>query len=138
MRNGKKGANAAESVLLVEDDPAGLAMLALALRRYGFSVVACSCPDAALDKLVAERFSWLVTDARLSAGDGFSLSEAARDIQPDLRIVMISAVACDQDIQGRPIERVFAKPVALDALVAWLRSPKGGLGQSGRPQSPSA
>ncbi|MCX5790541.1 MAG: response regulator [Elusimicrobia bacterium] len=129
MKSGRKSAKAAVSVLLVEDDPAGLAMLALALRGYGFSVVGCSCPAAALEKLVAERFSWLVTDARLSSGDGFSLSEAATDIQPDLRVVMISAVACDQDIQGRPIERVFSKPVALDALVAWLKSPKGGLAQ---------
>ena len=46
-----------------------LAMLALSLRRCGFSVSPCSCPDAALQRLVAGRFDWLVTDARLRSGE---------------------------------------------------------------------
>ncbi|MBI4348632.1 MAG: response regulator [Elusimicrobia bacterium] len=114
----------ARDVLLVDDDPSGLAMLALALRRAGFSVVACSNPQRALAELARGSFRWLVTDAKMSPQDGFSLAEAAKHLAPDLRIVMISALYSNADIQGSPIERLFNKPVPVEALVGFLNGGK--------------
>ena len=107
-------------VLLVDDDPSLLAILALALRRAGLSVTPCPTTAKALAELKRKSFRWLVTDAQMSPQDGFSLAEEAKRLVPDLRIVMISALCTDRDIEGRPIERLFSKPVPVEALVAFL------------------
>ena len=119
----KKKQERPTDVLLVDDDNAGLAMLSLALRQSGLSVVACISPAAALAELGNGRFRWLVTDARMSPLDGFSLADAAKRLAPDIRIVMISASCGVDDIHGRPIERLFTKPVPVETLSAYLAGP---------------
>lgn len=114
-----------KDVLLVDDDASGLAMLRLALRQAGLSVVACATPAEALAELNRREFRWLVTDARMSPQDGFSLADAAKRLAPSLRIVMISALYSDHDIEGRPIERLFGKPVPVEALLSFLGAGSG-------------
>lgn len=107
-------------VLLVDDDASGLFMLGLVLRQAGLSVVGCPGALEALEHLRRRPFRWLVTDAKMSPRDGFSLADEARLIRPDLRIVMISASCGDDELQGHPIERLFTKPVPVEALVSFL------------------
>lgn len=109
-------------VLLVDDDPSLLAVLQLALRQGGLSVVACSTPGRALAELKRRSFRWLVTDAQMSPQDGFTLAKEAKALAPALRIVMISALVTEHDIEGRPIEKCFSKPIPVEALVAFLSS----------------
>ncbi|MBI4422127.1 MAG: response regulator [Elusimicrobia bacterium] len=115
----------AADVLLVDDDPSGLAILGLALRRAGLSVVSFSNPNAAIEELRRRRFRWLVTDAQMTPQDGFELARIARQSDPDLRIVMISALVSESDIEDTPIERLFSKPVPFENLVAWLKDTGG-------------
>lgn len=112
-------------VLLVDDDPSLLAVLSLELRRSGLSVLACSSPSQALAELRRRPFRWLVTDAQMAPEDGFFLADEAKKLAPGLRVVMISAVLTDRDAAGCPIERVFPKPVPVEALVAFLGPASG-------------
>lgn len=107
-------------VLLVDDDPSLLAVLELALRQAGLTVVACPAPDKALAELRRRSFRWLVTDAQMSPQDGFTLASQAKALAPGLRVVMISALVTEHDIEGRPIEKCFSKPIPVESLVAFL------------------
>jgi CheY-like chemotaxis protein len=108
------------SILVVDDDPSYQAMLGLSLRKRGHSVRLAGGGAQALQLLRAEKFDWLVTDAKMSPMDGFQLAREAALLQPALRIVMISAVSTNEDIASSPIEKTFSKPAALEELFAWL------------------
>jgi CheY-like chemotaxis protein len=110
------------TILLVDDDPAGRAILGLSLRRAGFRVLCAESGEEALRLLARKACDWLVTDARMRPMDGFQLSLKAKILCPKLRIVMISALHHEADSDGYPIERFFAKPVAAADLAACLKS----------------
>ena len=110
----------ADPILVVEDDSANRFMLALTLKQSGYRVETAATAAHALDLLKRERFASMITDGRMEPMDGLALSRLAKQIQPDLRIVMVSAVYTDKDIQGFPIDAIFPKPVPSEALIGWL------------------
>lgn len=109
-------------VLLVDDDPASLAMLGLALRQGGMRVTKAHGGPEALEHLARSRFDWLVTDAAMSPVDGYELARRAKRLDPSLRILMVTAVANEAALAGTPIEKIFHKPFAAETLVAWLQA----------------
>lgn len=115
--------NAHPAILVVDDDSSGRAMLSLSLRQAGFPVQTAASSEEALGLLKERHYDWLITDARMRPMDGFELSQEAKRIQPDLHVVMISAVHTERDARGYPIEKFFAKPVPVELLVNWLSSP---------------
>lgn len=108
------------SVLVVEDDPAGRAMLALNLRQAGYEVQSATDGGQALEFLAGHRFDWMITDGRMAPMDGCELSLRAKKLQPDMRIIMTSAAYTEKDVRGFPIEKLFAKPLPIDNVLAWL------------------
>lgn len=108
------------AVLVVDDDGPGRAMLGLILRQSGLKVVTAAGGPEALKILERQGCAAMITDAKMSPMDGFELSERAKELQPSLRIALISAVFSDSDIAGRPIDRFFEKPVPVDGLLDWL------------------
>ncbi len=117
--------SATPSVLIVDDDAAGLAMLSLSLRQSGFLVRTAESGEAALKLLRANRADWLVTDLRMHPMDGIELAAQAKSLQPDLRVVMVSAVYGERDQAAPEVEKFFPKPLAVDRLIDWL-SPRSG------------
>ncbi len=107
-------------VLVVDDDPSLRAMLELSLRQLGFKVGSASSGEEALDRLAAEDFDWLVTDAAMAPMDGFTLVERAQALKPGLRAVMISALPARREPPSPAIEGFFQKPVPLEDLQACL------------------
>lgn len=108
------------TILVVEDDPSGRAMLALALRQAGFKVLTASGGAEALVLLRRHTVDWMLTDGRMEPMNGFELSAQAKKIQPPLRIAMLSAVYTEHDIDSYPIEAVFSKPIHPERLVSWF------------------
>jgi len=112
--------NGSASVLVVDDDLSSLAMLGLTLRQAGYDVKTVPGAEEALRLLREEDFDWMITDARMLPMDGFELSRQAREIDPGLRIVMVSAENGAGGAAGYPIEAVFSKPVSADKLLSWM------------------
>ncbi|MBI3287956.1 MAG: response regulator [Elusimicrobia bacterium] len=110
-------------ILLVDDDPSWRAMLGLSLRQAGFQVDMAGGGDEALGLLRRRRYDFLLTDGRMLPMDGLELSRQAQRVQPGLRVVLVSAVSSAQDAAGYPIEKVFPKPLQVDALLGWLGAP---------------
>lgn len=117
--------SARQSVLVVDDDAAGRAILDLSLRQAGYSVQSAPGGEEALKLLQERPYDWLVTDGRMSPMDGFELSRRAKSLRPLMRIVMISAIYLEADLHGAPVEKLFTKPVPVDDLIGWLESASG-------------
>jgi two-component system response regulator HydG len=107
--------------ILVADDEAGARDgLAAFLRKEGFDVDVASDGEEALTLLADEGAEVLVTDLHMPRLDGMQLLERAREAQPDLVVVMVTA-STDVDTAVRAMqkgaEHYLTKPVQLDELV---------------------
>lgn len=109
-----------QSILVVDDDVSGRNMLGLSMRQAGFKVQTAPGGQEALRMLKERRYDWLITDARMSPMDGFKLSQEAKRIQPDLHVIMMSAMHTEHDAAGYPVDKFFPKPVQVEKLVGWI------------------
>jgi DNA-binding NtrC family response regulator len=107
-------------ILLVEDKASLRAMLRHALEAQGHAVTeAADEPEAA--RLLREIQPALVlSDLRLPAGDGFGVLRAARDFDPELPVIVMTAYGSIQDaVQAMKAGAMdfLAKPVDPDHLL---------------------
>lgn len=80
-------------LLLVDDAPATRMLLDARLRAAGYSVVATTSAEQALELLRGERFALLITEIALTAMDGIALMVAARELDPDLELIVLTGGA---------------------------------------------
>jgi PAS domain S-box-containing protein len=124
------------TVLLVEDEEMIREITAETLREAGYRVVeAADGPSglialrASLHAAPVQEVTVLVTDVGLPGGlNGRQLADAARELVPDLPILLITGYGGDAfEGQGQlgPDMAVLAKPFALETLLAWLQAKLG-------------
>jgi len=112
------------SVLLVEDRDSLRIMLRSTLESEGFSVEEAADGRRAIDALSAGRFLAVVTDLKLPGADGHEVLAAARDADPNVPVVVMSAYGTVEDAVGaikKGAVDFLAKPVDPDHLVLLLR-----------------
>jgi DNA-binding NtrC family response regulator len=113
-------------VLLVDDEPAIVKALALALSRAGFRVSTALSGETAMSIVRGENVDVLVLDLRIPDMRGDALFELAAAIQPHLRRRTLFTTG---DITERAQELIEAchcpllrKPFDLQDLIDWVRS----------------
>jgi DNA-binding NtrC family response regulator len=107
-------------VLLVEDKDSLRAMLRLALEGQGHDVLEARDEAEARELLAQTRPAVVLTDLKLPSGDGFGVMRAAKDIDPDLQVIVMTAYASIQDAVTAMKEGAMdflAKPVDPDHLL---------------------
>ena len=87
-------------VLVVDDSAGARQLVGSVLTGQGFETLVAADAEEGLAKLKAESFDALVVDYAMPGSDGVELVRAVRDILPSLPVVMVSAVA-DEDDQAR-------------------------------------
>jgi DNA-binding response OmpR family regulator len=116
------------SLLLVDDDLSLLGALSRFLADSGFEVVPCSTFEDAKREIATWRPDILVTDVRLGAFNGLQLALLARDVRPDVRVVVFSGY--DDPVLKEEARRIGAtylvKPVSGHTLVQELRATASG------------
>lgn len=80
-------------ILVVDDEAIVRESLRETLAEEGFLVEAAASGPAALERLGAERFHLMATDIKMPGMDGVELLKAARALQPELAVVMMTAYA---------------------------------------------
>ena len=107
-------------ILLVEDKDSLRAMLRHTLEAQGHTVVeARDCAEAAR-ALAASRPAVVLSDLRLPDGDGLGVLRAAKDLDPELPVVVMTAFGSIQDAVSAMKEGALdflAKPVDPDHLL---------------------
>ncbi|MCF8063105.1 MAG: sigma-54 dependent transcriptional regulator [Deltaproteobacteria bacterium] len=78
-------------ILVVDDEPGFLSSLELFLKRRGLNVTCLTDGNAALEALKETRFDILVTDLKMPGLDGITLATEARELYPDISIILMTA-----------------------------------------------
>ena len=107
-------------ILLVEDKDSLRAMLRLALEAQGHTVVEARDQPEAEAALRASRPAVVLSDLRLTEGDGFGVLRASKDLDPELPVIVMTAFGSIQDAVAAMKEGALdflAKPVDPDHLL---------------------
>src|SRR5437764_5953001 len=107
-------------ILLVEDKDSLRAMLRHALEAQGHAVVEARDQPEAEAGLQAHRPGVVLSDLRLPNGDGFGVLRAAKDLDPELPVIVMTAFGSIQDAVAAMKEGALdflAKPVDPEHLL---------------------
>ena len=106
--------------LIVEDKDSLRAMLRHALEGQGYAVVEAIDEAEAVAALQAHRPAVVLTDLRLPQGDGFGVLRAAKELDPDISVIVMTAYGSVEDAVTAMKEGAtdfLAKPVDPDHLL---------------------
>jgi DNA-binding NtrC family response regulator len=107
-------------VLLVEDKDSLRAMLRHALEAQGHEVIEARDEPEAVQAFRQSRPAVVLTDLKLPTGDGFGVLRAAKELDPELPVVVMTAYGSIQDAVTAMKEGALdflAKPVDPDHLL---------------------
>jgi DNA-binding response OmpR family regulator len=112
-------------ILLIEDEADLLAAMGRSFREAGLEVLACATFEEGRVALRKQSFDALLTDVRLGAFNGLQLAVVARDLHPEIRIIIYSGF--DDPVLRAEAERIDAtylvKPVPFGALIERILQP---------------
>jgi DNA-binding NtrC family response regulator len=107
-------------ILIVEDKDSLRTMLKLAIEGQGHAVVEASDHPRAVQAMQQNRPALVLTDLRLPDGDGFGVLRAAKELDPELPVIVMTAYGSIQDAVAAMKEGALdflAKPVDPDHLL---------------------
>lgn len=114
-------------ILVVDDDPATVAMLSRSLGRHGFQVDALSLAEEARERVQETRYDGAVLDLVMPGEDGAALAAHLRQRTPGIPIAMLTGYLNSpllEAFQG-PGMAVFKKPVAVQEIADFLKEQIG-------------
>ncbi|KAF1005589.1 MAG: Sensor kinase CckA [Pseudomonas fluorescens] len=118
-------ANAGETVLIVEDDPAVRVLVSSVLGELGYGFVEAGDAYAAVPIIESDqRIDLLISDVGLPGMNGRQLAEISRQIRPGLKVLFITGYAEHAAVRGGfldPGMQMIAKPFTFDLLTAKVR-----------------
>lgn len=82
----------AKRILIVEDDTTCREALEQLLQNLGFETQSCSCGREAMAILETQIYDILITDFQMPGMNGLELIGKAREISPNLAIVLVSGL----------------------------------------------
>nr|WP_260955760.1 response regulator [Pseudomonas citri] len=118
-------AQAGETVLIVEDDPAVRVLVSTVLGELGYAFLEAGDADGALPILQSKRrIDLMVSDVGLPGMNGRQLAEIGRQLRPDLRVLFITGYAEHAAVRGGfldPGMQMITKPFTFELLTAKVR-----------------
>jgi len=80
-------------VLVVDDEKSMRDLLSITLEKEGYDVVTAAGGEAAIEALRRDATDAVITDLRMPKVDGLQVLRAAKEISPDVAVIVITAVA---------------------------------------------
>jgi DNA-binding NtrC family response regulator len=118
----RRAANPA--ILIVEDKDSLRTMLRLALEAQDHTVIEARDEPEAVAAMQASRPGVVLSDLRLPKGDGLGVLRAAKDLDPELPVIVMTAFGSIQDAVAAMKEGALdflAKPVDPDVLMLMVQ-----------------
>jgi CheY-like chemotaxis protein len=116
-------------VLVVDDDPDTVRVLALSLHNYGFLVDAFSNPKDALQQIKSnpESYSLVLSDSLMPELSGIQLAEKVKERNPNVKVLLLtgSEMADNEFSKVFPsttVDGYLQKPVNIRKLTAKILS----------------
>ncbi len=113
----------AARILVVDDEKNAREALARILREDGFDVATAGDAEQAVEEVTKFAPDVLITDVKMPGASGISLMGRARELSPELMVIVVTAFGTVEDaVQAMKLgaETYLPKPVNLDALKAVL------------------
>ncbi|WP_455930461.1 ATP-binding protein [Pseudomonas fluorescens] len=118
-------ANAGETVLIVEDDPAVRVLVSAVLKELGYAFVEAGDANTAVPIIESDqRIDLLISDVGLPGMNGRQLAEIGRQLRPELKVLFITGYAEHAAVRGGfldPGMQLITKPFTFDLLTAKVR-----------------
>jgi DNA-binding NtrC family response regulator len=114
----------APSILVVDDDDANRVTLERILQREGYRVVHAIGGREAMDRLREDRVDLVLTDLKMPGMSGIDLLKAARKVDPDVEVVVMTAYGTVETAVEAMKEGAYdfvAKPLKRMELVTTLQ-----------------
>jgi DNA-binding NtrC family response regulator len=108
-------------ILIVDDETGILDSLQILFRRAGYDVALASSGRNALESLEGERPDLVLSDIRMPGADGLAVLSKAREVDPELPVILMTAQASLQSAMRAVNEGAYyylQKPFANDELLA--------------------
>ncbi len=121
-----KGAREKGRILVVDDERSMREMLEIFLGREGYVVVSCASGSEALRHLAQDAFDLLITDINMPGLSGFDLLREAREKDPALPVLMITAYGSpDSAVQAmkKGATDYLTKPFRIEEVKARISGP---------------
>jgi len=81
------------NILIVDDEPDICKALEFLLKREGYAVTSANSGEDAIEKLKTDGFDVVITDLKMGRIDGMTVLEKAKEINPDMPVIMMTAFA---------------------------------------------
>ncbi|MBJ2306372.1 MULTISPECIES: ATP-binding protein [unclassified Pseudomonas] len=118
-------ANAGETVLIVEDDPAVRVLVSAVLKELGYGFIEAGDANTAVPIIESEqRIDLMISDVGLPGMNGRQLAEIGRQIRPQLKVLFITGYAEHAAVRVGfldPGMQLITKPFTFDLLTAKVR-----------------
>jgi len=118
------------TILVVDDEPAVLAVTARILRKNGYITLEAGTYEEALATASSQDFQLLLTDTMMPGMSGATLAELVTEMKPGMPVLHMSGYAADVLSPGRIhdgelafIQKPFTAPALLDKVSAVLGVP---------------
>jgi CheY-like chemotaxis protein len=113
------------TVLVVDDDVLIAMTCADMVTELGYRAIEANSGTQALDVIAQEpRVDLLITDYSMPSMDGVQLVKAAREVVPDLKVIVATGYADLPPDSGLDVPRI-SKPYTLEDLEAAIRKTIG-------------
>lgn len=116
------------SVLVVDDSQGICQTMEMILRHKGFEVECAADGPSAVERVRHRPYDVILMDIRLPGMDGVEAFKRIRDIRPGVRVAMMTAYSLGDKVRAAldgGAERVFYKPLEIDAVIEYLRAGPG-------------
>src|SRR6266480_444468 len=80
-------------ILVVDDEKSMRDLLSITLGKEGYDVLTAAGGEPAIETLHRESVDAVITDLRMPKVDGLQVLRAAKEISPDIAVIVITAVA---------------------------------------------
>jgi diguanylate cyclase (GGDEF)-like protein len=106
-------------LLYIEDDPVEAHLIQQCLARCGYDVAVAASGESGLELFKAEHFDLLIVDYRLQGCDGLEVLRAAKSLQPDVPVIMLSGLG-DAGVAAEAIKQGVSDYVVKDIRGTYL------------------
>src|SRR5512138_1427222 len=121
----KPGASGRPQILIVDDEPALLKLLAMRLKLEGFDVTTAESGERALAQLAVSQPQLVVSDLQMGGMDGMALFATIQRQHPSLPVIILTAhgsIPAAVAATKRGVFNYLTKPFEADALLAEIRA----------------
>ena len=106
-------------ILLLDDEPIVAERVKSSLEMSGYCVDSFISSNDAIDNLKKVKYDILITDLKMSSPDGIEVLQIARELQPDIKAIVITGFATRQTaetVMNKGAVEFLAKPFKLSQL----------------------